>query len=82
MVDVAKYSSEVQQPVRATVILDRHRHTRYAALFDREEGRASSLDPDGWTTHLGRILLATALAGGRRFGPVPDPAQKAEGALA
>jgi hypothetical protein len=41
------YSSEVQQPMRATAVLGSHQHTRWAALFDREQGRAASLHPEG-----------------------------------
>jgi hypothetical protein len=48
MVTVVPYSSEVQQPIRATAVLGCHPHTHYAAPFDREHGRAASLHPDGW----------------------------------
>jgi hypothetical protein len=44
---VVAYSSEVQQPMRATAILSRHPHTHWPAPFDREQGRAGSLHPDG-----------------------------------
>jgi hypothetical protein len=43
---VVLYSSEVQQPMRATAILNRHPQTYYAAPFGREQGRSSSLHPD------------------------------------
>jgi hypothetical protein len=41
------YSSKAQQPMRATVVLSRQPHTRYAPLFDREQRRAGSLHPGG-----------------------------------
>ena len=44
---VTPYSSWVQQPVRATAFLGRCPQPNYAALFDREQGRACSLHPDG-----------------------------------
>ncbi len=44
---VVAYSSDVQQPMRATAILSRHPHTRWAASFGREQGRAGSLHPEG-----------------------------------
>ena len=44
---VVAYSSEVQQPMRATAILSRHPHTHWPAPFDREQGRAGSLHPGG-----------------------------------
>lgn len=47
MVAVVPYSSEVQQPVRATAVLDGYPHMRWAAQRDREQGRASSLQPGG-----------------------------------
>ena len=45
--DAAPYSSEVQQPVRATAIMSVHPHTRNAAPLEREHGRSDSLHPDG-----------------------------------
>jgi len=48
LVAAGPYSSEVQQPMRATAVLGSHQHTRWAAPFDRKQGRASSLHPDGW----------------------------------
>ena len=48
MVAVAEYSSETQQPMRATSTLGRHQHTRQAASFDPDQDRARSLHPDGW----------------------------------
>jgi hypothetical protein len=46
MVAVVPYSSEVQQPMRATAVLDRRPHMRWAAPGDREQGRAGSLHPE------------------------------------
>lgn len=43
---VAAYSSEIQQPMRATAIMDGHQRTHKAASFAREQGRAASLHPD------------------------------------
>jgi len=43
------YSSEMQQPVRATAALGKHPRTRQAASSDREQHRAGSLHPDGLT---------------------------------
>ena len=37
----------VQQRARVTAILGSRRHMRQAARFDREQGRAGSLHPDG-----------------------------------
>ena len=48
MVKVVPYSSEVQQPVRATAVLGCHPDTHQAAPFDREQTRASSFHSDGW----------------------------------
>jgi hypothetical protein len=44
---VVPYSSEVQQPMRATAIMDGHQHTHQAAPFRREQGRAGSLHLEG-----------------------------------
>ena len=44
------YSSQVQQPMRATAVLGERPHTRWAAPVDREQGRAAGLHPEG---HLG-----------------------------
>src|SRR5260370_36224830 len=57
---VVPYSSEVQQPMRATAVLDRRPHMRWAAPGDREKGRAGSLHPDGLAApgHHGQCLLA------------------------
>jgi len=41
------YSSEIQQPMRTTATLGRHRHTFRAAPFDRHQDRADSLNPEG-----------------------------------
>jgi hypothetical protein len=41
------YSTEIQQPMRTTAALPRHRHTYRAAPFDRDQGRAGSLHPGG-----------------------------------
>ena len=43
---VVPYSSEVQQPMRATAVMSGHPHTRWSAPVDREQVRASSLHPD------------------------------------
>jgi len=43
LASVVLHGNEVQQPMRATAILGSHRHTRWAAPFDREQGRADSL---------------------------------------
>lgn len=57
---VSPYSSQVQQPVRATAILGGHQHTRWAALFDREQGRAGSLHPEGYElTTVNRVLTVS-----------------------
>jgi hypothetical protein len=47
MPPVVPCSSEVQQLGRATAILNRQRHAQYAVLFDREQGGARSLHPEG-----------------------------------
>jgi hypothetical protein len=47
MVAVVPYSSEVQQPMHATAVLGCHPHTHWAALSNREQGRAASLHPEG-----------------------------------
>ncbi len=47
LASVVSYSSQVQQPIRATAVLGGHPHTRWAAPVDREQGRASSLHPGG-----------------------------------
>jgi hypothetical protein len=47
MVTVVPYSSEIQQPMRATAVLGCHPHMQWAAPFDREQGRAASLHPEG-----------------------------------
>jgi hypothetical protein len=44
---VATYSSEIQQPVRATAALGKHPRTRQAGPSDREQHRAGSLHPEG-----------------------------------
>lgn len=41
------YSTEVQQPARATAILSSHRHTNYAAPMPSEQERANGLHPEG-----------------------------------
>jgi len=41
------YSSQVQQPMRATAVLGERPHTRWAAPVDREQGRAAGLHPEG-----------------------------------
>jgi hypothetical protein len=43
----ALYSSEVQQPMRATAVLGERPHTRWAAPVDREQERAAGLHPEG-----------------------------------
>jgi len=43
----AAYSSQVQQPTRAMTALGSHPHTRWAALSDREQGRAHVLHLEG-----------------------------------
>ena len=50
MVTIVPYSSEIQQPMRATAVLGCHPHTYWAAPFDREQDRAASLHPEGLTT--------------------------------
>jgi len=40
------YSSEVQQPMRATAVLGGRPHMRLAGSVDREQGCASSLHPE------------------------------------
>jgi hypothetical protein len=41
------YSSNVQQPMRAPAVQGKHPHTHHAVLFDRKQGRARSLRPEG-----------------------------------
>jgi hypothetical protein len=41
------YSSEPQQPMRATAVLGTYRHMHWAAPFDREQGRAGSSHQEG-----------------------------------
>ena len=50
LVSVTAYSSEIQQPVRATAALGKHPRTRQAGPSDREQRRAGSLHPDGRPT--------------------------------
>jgi hypothetical protein len=59
---VVEYSSEVQQPIRATAVLGGRPQTYYAAPLGREQGYASSLHPGG-------------LAGRARSGP-RDPSPR------
>ncbi len=47
MVTIVPYSSEVQQPWRATAILGSRPHTRQAARFDHEQDRAGSYGSEG-----------------------------------
>jgi hypothetical protein len=47
MAPVSLYSSEVQQPMRATAALGRRPHIWWAAPGDREQSRAGSLHPEG-----------------------------------
>jgi hypothetical protein len=44
---VGSYSSEVQQPLRATAIMASRLHTNQAAPLDPEQGRAGSLHTEG-----------------------------------
>jgi hypothetical protein len=44
---VIPYSSEIQQPMQVTAILDSRPHPCQTAPFDREQSRASSLHPEG-----------------------------------
>ena len=44
---ISQYSCEVQQPIRPTAVLGGHHQTRWAAPFDREQGRAGGLHPEG-----------------------------------
>lgn len=44
---VIPYSSEVQQPIRATAVLGGRLHTGWTAPVEREQARAASLHPDG-----------------------------------
>jgi hypothetical protein len=46
-IDRELYSSEVQQPARATANLNGHRRTDYAAPMPPEQNRAGSLQPEG-----------------------------------
>ena len=55
MVAVVPYSSEVQQPMRATAVLDGRPHMRWAAQRDREQGRAGSLQPDSRSRAAGDV---------------------------
>jgi hypothetical protein len=45
---VGRYSSEVQQPAHPMAALGNRPHPCQTAPFDREQGRASSLHPDGY----------------------------------
>jgi hypothetical protein len=47
LVPVMLYSSHVQQPMRATAIMDSRQHTHQAAPLGHEQGRAHSLHPEG-----------------------------------
>jgi hypothetical protein len=47
LASVVPYSSDIQQPVRATATMDGHQHTHQAAPFGRDQGRAGSLHPEG-----------------------------------
>ena len=44
---VVSYSTGIQQPMRATAVLGRRAHTRWAAPADHEQVRAGSLHPEG-----------------------------------
>ncbi len=44
---VIPYSSQVQQPAHPTAILGSRPHPCQTAPFDREQGRVSSLHPEG-----------------------------------
>ena len=44
---IVPYSSEVQQPMRATAVLGKQPNGHWAAPFEREQGRARSLHPGG-----------------------------------
>jgi len=44
---VFPYSSWVQQPMRATAILDAHPNTHWTGQLDPDQDRAGSLHPDG-----------------------------------
>jgi hypothetical protein len=55
---VGRYSSEIQQPAHAMAILGSRPHPCQTASFGREQGRVSSLHPEGqcsvnetWTEH-------------------------------
>ena len=61
LASVVPYSSEVQQPMRATAIVGRHPHARCAAPLDREQGRADSLHPAGLTARDRREARAANL---------------------
>ena len=72
---VAPYSSEVQQPMRATAVLGRHPHTHWAASSDREQGRAGSLHPEGPAARPGSTPLAASFCRPSR----PDDESQAKG---
>jgi hypothetical protein len=77
MVTVAPYSSEVQQPIRATAVPGRHPCTHYAVPFDHEQGRAGSLHPDGAPLTLSPNSDPASLMA--RAGPLRDRARNARG---
>jgi hypothetical protein len=44
---IVPYSSEIQQPMRATSALGKHPHTHWTAPSNSNQGRAGSLHPEG-----------------------------------
>ena len=47
MLSDAEYSSEVQQPLRATAVMSEHQHMCWAAPLTNQQGHAGSLHPEG-----------------------------------
>ncbi len=74
LVPIGPYSSEVQQPMRATAVLGGHPHTRWAAPVDREQARASSLHPEASQT-LGH-LWARSKKHGQIRSDTPEKAER------
>ena len=72
---VIPYSSQVQQPMRATAVLSRHPHMHWTASFGREQGRAGSLHPDGAPLTLSPNSDPASLMA--RAGPLRDRARNA-----
>ena len=73
------YSSEIQQPRRATAILGTHQHTCWAAPFECEQGRASSYGSKGWGSSPSE--RARVLAGQRHLSSLSRGSRRSAGAF-